>query len=77
MKESKKQDKKLYQIEYNEHNWSWLLNSNKHDVSPAVPRDEPSTKDVARSTFDAARGRLVKRRLRPRRKRDRLRLRPL
>ena len=43
-KESKRQAKKLYQIEYDKHNWSWLLDSNKSNVPPAVPRDEPSTK---------------------------------
>ena len=44
--ESKKRAKKLYEVEYDKRNWSWLLNSNKPDVPLAIPRDEPSTRDA-------------------------------
>ena len=56
---SKKRAKKLYQIEYDKYNWSWLLDPNKPDEPHVIPRDETSTKDTAGSTSNVTRGRLV------------------
>ena len=55
LEELKERSKKLYKIKYDMHNWSWLLDSNKSEVPPIVPRDKCLIRVTVGPTPDAAR----------------------
>ena len=54
--EFKKRVKNQYQIDYDKHNWSWLLHPKRLAAPPVVPRDKPSVEDAAELAFNVARG---------------------